>query len=33
MRNVISDLIQSTAIVLDSLINQRDEQSAQQGDI
>jgi len=33
MRNVISSLIQLTAIAFDGIINPRDEQTARQGDI
>ena len=33
LQNVIRSLILLAAIVLDSLINPRDEQTAQQGDI
>jgi ribose transport system permease protein len=33
MQNVIRSLILLAAIVLDSVINPRDEQTAQQGDI
>jgi ribose transport system permease protein len=33
MRNVIRSLILLLAIVLDSVVNPRDEQTAQQGDI
>jgi len=33
MRSVISSLILLAAIVLDGIINPRDEQTAQQGDI
>jgi ribose transport system permease protein len=33
MQNVIRSLILLVAIVLDSIVNPRDEQTAQQGDI
>ena len=33
MRNAISSLIPPTAIVLNNMLNPRDEQTAQQGDI
>ena len=33
MQNVIRSLILLAAIVLDSIVNPRDEQTAQQGDI